>query len=78
MEEYNDYSRAEEMLRKRKENQIKSICRRLEKIAKELDALDLTLHVVGNCELLTSYSASKGKGEVVATAYTHNWGGGDS
>lgn len=61
-----------------RDKKVLSICKRLEKIAKELDQLDLTVHINGNCELLENYSATQGKGEVVATAYTHNWGGGDS
>lgn len=65
-------------LTQQEEKKIASICRRLEKIAKELEELNLCMHVTGNCELLASYNAVNGKGEVIATAYTHNWGGGDS
>jgi hypothetical protein len=61
-----------------RDKKVKSICKRLEKIAKELDLLDLTVHINGSCEILESYTAIQGKGEIIATAYTHNWGGGDS
>lgn len=57
---------------------INSICRRLEKISKELKEMDLVIHVNGCCEILTSYDSINGRGEIVATAYTNNWYGGDS